>query len=344
MSERVSSLDEGYLAGDLSVFPEAIDDKDSLYAVRNNAETFLKQSLPYSANNIIVDDASGFPPQGLLRIGPPAGESGIAEIIYYAQRTDSVFTGTIRGFVGSRQSQWNAGDNVINAVAAETHNAIKDAIINIENYIGLETQPDASSLNGRLRALETKYLSPKALFRVFPKKGPPPLKVRFQNFSTGNVVRYLWDFGDGGFSLDRNVTHTYFAEGIYTIKLNVITSTGGQGTTIKTEYIKVSEDEALSFFYVVQSDASKPAYSVETANGIAGAVAAAFDFVDQSEGNIASRIWVFGDGDDETVSDPNIHTVTHTFQAPGEYNPTLLLIFADERQRIVTLDEPVVVI
>jgi PKD repeat protein len=74
------------------------------------------------------------------------------------------------------------------------------------------------------------------------------------------------------------------------------------------------------------------------------AVPATFNFVDQSEGNIATRIWVFGDGEDETVSDPNIHTTTHQYPVPGEYDPTLLLIFADERQRIVLLDEPVVVI
>jgi len=350
MPERVSSLDEGYQAGDLSVFPEAIDDKDSLYTVRNNAQTVLKQSLPYSAQNIIVNDASAFPPQGLLRIGPPPGELGMAEIVYYAQRTDTVFTGTIRGFVGSRQNQWNAGVHVINAVSAEAHNAIKDAIINIENYIGLETQPAEGSIHARLRALETKYLAPKAVFRAFPKKGPPPLKVRFQNFSSGNVVRYLWDFGDGGFSLERSVTHTYYSEGFYTVKLNVITSTGAQGTSIKPNYIKVSEDEAISFFYAVLANPSRPAYSVETAQELVSsgtdpsAVAAVFNFVDQSEGNIATRIWVFGDGNDETVSDPNVHTVNHTYQAPGEYNPTLLLIFADERQRIVTLDEPVVVI
>jgi PKD repeat protein len=193
-------------------------------------------------------------------------------------------------------------------------------------------------------------LAPKAIFRAFPKKGPPPLKVRFQNFSCGNVVRYLWDFGDGGFSLERNITHTYYGEGFYTVKLNVITSTGAQGTSTKTEYIKVSENDAISFFYVVQSDVSKAAYSVETAERLVSteddpdAEAAVFNLVDQSEGNIASRIWVFGDGENETVLDPNIHTTTHTFSIPGEYNPTLLLIFADERQRIVTLDEPVVVI
>jgi PKD repeat protein len=350
MPDRVSSLDEGYVAGDLSLFPEAIDDKDSLYEVRNNAQTLLKQSLTYSAKNIVVEDASIFPPQGLLRIGPPAGEEGLAEIIYYGSRTNTVFTDTIRGFVGSRQNQWNAGSHVLNAVAAEVHNAIKDAIINIETYVGVDHLPAEGTVNDRLRAMEVKYLAPKAIFRSFPKKGPPPLKVRFQCLCSGDVVRYLWDFGDGGFSLERSPIHTFYSEGIFTIKLNVITSTGAQATTIKPNYITVSEDQALSFFYVVQADSSKPAYSVETAQRLVdtgenpSAVPATFNFVDQSEGNIATRIWVFGDGEDETVSDPNIHTTTHQYPVPGEYDPTLLLIFADERQRIVLLDEPVVVI
>ncbi len=48
MADRVSTLDRGYRTGDLSLFPLAIDTKDSLYQVRNGAETFLTQSVTYN--------------------------------------------------------------------------------------------------------------------------------------------------------------------------------------------------------------------------------------------------------------------------------------------------------
>jgi PKD repeat protein len=350
MADRVTSVDEGYVAGDLSLFPEAIDDRVVLYQAANNAETVLKQGLPYNADKIIVEDATQFPPQGLLRIGVPPGEPGIAEIVYYGGRTDTVFTNTQRGFVGSRQNQWTAGVPVVNAVMAEPHNAVKDAIINMEAYNGLRTSTDTNTIAGKVRLLEVKHVAPKALFRAFPRFGAPPLNVRFQNFSSGNVIRVLWDFGDGGTSLERSPNHTFYAEGEYTVTLTIVTSTGAQGITTKENYIRVSEEESLVFFYAVQADQSQPAYSADTAADLVetganpSAVPATFSFVDQSEGEIASRVWVFGDGESETALDPNFHSTTHTYQSPGEYEPGLLLVYADERQLFVPLDYKVIVI
>ena len=134
---RIDSLNTGYITGDLSLYPEAVDDKDSLYEVRNNATTVLKQSVGYSAKKIIVEDASGFPPQGLIRITNKKINSG--ELIYYANRTGNTFNNLVRGFAGSRQNQWNLGSSVTNSVSAEHHNAVKDAIIKTEiNYVNIK--------------------------------------------------------------------------------------------------------------------------------------------------------------------------------------------------------------
>ena len=349
MTEKVSSLDQGYEAGDLSLFPSAIDDRDNLYEAKNNAETVLKQVLPFNGTLIIVDDASKFPSNGLLRIGREAGEPGSAEFIYYDSRTDSVFKELIRGFAGSSQNKWFSRAPVTSAVMAEHHDSVKDALLNIEAKVGTSASPAVSSLAKELHDLEVKYLAPQALFRVFPAKGVPPLTTTFQNFSGGHIIRYLWDFGDGSNSIERSPTHTYQNEGFYTVKLNVITSTGGQGVTTKRNYIEVSEDQTVPFFYVVQNNTSNPAYSVETAEIIAAttdptAQAATFNFVDQTDGDVLQRYWVFGDGETLSVDDPNIHTATHVYDEPGEYDPSLILIFSDEKLRRAFLNESVVVI
>jgi len=49
MVDRISASDDGYSTGDLSVFPEAIDTKETLYEVSNNAVTVLKQTLNYNS-------------------------------------------------------------------------------------------------------------------------------------------------------------------------------------------------------------------------------------------------------------------------------------------------------
>lgn len=337
---RLSSLDQNYVTGALSNFPDNLDTKDSLYEVKNNAETKLRTSLSYNGKLIIVEDASLFPEKGLLRIGPPPGKSGAAELIYYNLRTNDTFKELTRGFAGSRQNQWPAGSWATNAVTAEPHNAVKDAILNIQEKIGTKNTPADGSLNDRLNYLEARFLAPKASFRAFPKKGPVNTKIRFQNFSEGDVVRYLWDFGDGTQSTDKHPQHTYLQEGLFTVKLSVITSTGGQGIATKDNYIEISNQEKESFFYVSPQE-------IGTSNVTAiqnGTTPTNFKFVDQTDGDVRQRFWIFGDGTENLVEEnPNIHEIEHIYENPGVYDPSLLVVFSDENIRRIFLTKKVVV-
>jgi PKD repeat protein len=349
MSDRISSLDSGYQTGDLSLFPEALDDKDVLYEATNNSTILLKQTVSFNSKVIIVEDTTGFPDKGHLRIGPEPGMPGQYEFVSYEKRTKNTFQNLKRGFAGSSIGQWPAKKSwVSNTVFADHHNAIKDAIINIEQDLGLIKSPDPESLNGILKAQEVRFLAPKPLFRAYPIKGPPQLKVRFQNFTTGYIARYLWDFGDGGTSLEKSPTHTYVTEGVYTVKLNVVTTTGAQGIATKIEYIVVDSDEALPFFYV---DSVSNPYSTETSNlsksnndANDDVEAKEFRFIDQSDGDIVQRNWIFGDGTTYTEEDPDVHEVTHVYQKPGEYIVTELIQFSTGRLKRVELPEPLVVL
>lgn len=350
---RIASTDIGYITGQLSLFPEALDSKQQLYTATNNAETILKQSLTYSGKYIVVENNADFPDNGILRIGPPPGESGSAEMVYYDTKTNGVFRNLIRGFAGSRQNPWPVKSNVSMAVFAEHHNACKDAIIQIESNLGKEKFPEASSLNGILKTQENRFLSARPLFRAFPLKGSPPLKVRFQNFSTGPTIRYLWDFGDGTTSVEQSPTHTYLKEGVYTVKLNIITSLGAQGVITKTGYITVSEEEKSPFFYVTPSQG----YSIKTAaeRTAKGSPTdpTVFNFVDQTDGDVVQRYWVFDgagkyNGEDvpsQSIPEynPNIHTTNFTYNLPGEYEPSLLVLFENQKLKRVFLKDLITV-
>ena len=107
-----------YQTGDLSLYPEVLDDKSSLYVANNNAEATLKQSLGYNNKFIIVDDATAFPPYGLLRISKSTNPDSF-ELVYYDKRNDTTFMNIIRGFAGSNASAWQSVETTVkNAVMA----------------------------------------------------------------------------------------------------------------------------------------------------------------------------------------------------------------------------------
>lgn len=350
---RIASTDTGYVTGQLSLFPEALDSKHQLYDATNNSETALKQSLTYAGKYIVVEDNTNFPDNGIIRIGPPPGETGPAELIYYNNKTNGVFRNLVRGFAGSRQNPWPVKSHVSMAVFAEHHNACKDALIQIETNLGTSEFPSQDSLNGILKTQENRFLSARPLFRAYPLKGAPPLKVRFQNFSTGPTIRFLWDFGDGTTSVEQSPTHTYLKEGIYTVKLNIITSLGAQGVITKTGYITVSEEEKLPFFYVTPNQGYSIKTAAErTASGIP-TDPTIFNFVDQTDGDVIQRYWVFdGEGQYNGIDvpsqsipeyNPNVHTTNFTYNLPGEYEPSLLVLFENQKLKRVFLRDLITV-
>jgi len=318
VADRVASTDVGYLPGDLSIYPAAVDSKEQLYEARNNAATVLAQTLTYAGRRVHAADASAFPAEGLLRVG--------GEVLYYSTRTNTAFKDLIRPFAGSERGSWPPGTPVLGSVMGEYHNALVDAIINLQRTLGVKTDPNFLSLHGILQRQEQRFLAPKPLFRAVPKSGLPPLNVRFQNFSSGAAIRFLWEFGDGTTSTADNPSHTYLVEGSYTVKLNMITDLGATGVASKKGYIRVAGNAGIPFFYV-------------TPEG--GTTNTEFQFVDQTQGEVASRHWVWGDGTNTKEDDPDVHAASHSYDVAGTYRPKLLVVFTDGRVQPVDLPDPI---
>lgn len=321
MAQRISTLDSGYISGDLSLYPETVDTTDSLYEARNNAETVLVQSVSYSSKYLVAESTEKFPESGLIKLGN--------EIIYYGKKTNILFQDLKRGFAGSKQLHWSKGTKIKLSVFAEMYNSKKDAIIKIETNLGEKDNPESTSLNGILKKQENRFLAPKPLFRAFPRSGPAPLTTKFQNFSSGDPIRFIWDFGDGATSIEENPEHVYAADGNYTVTLNMITSLNAKGIIVKTDYIKVDAEEKPAFFYVTP---------------MVSTTGSEITFIDQTDGDITDRYWIFGDGENETISDADQHTTTHTYSTTGSFSPSLLLVFSDGRNKRLVLEEPIIII
>ncbi|MCL2510980.1 MAG: PKD domain-containing protein [Bacteroidales bacterium] len=91
--------------------------------------------------------------------------------------------------------------------------------------IGVISTPFQSQTSADFKASETVFCS-------------TPATVSFINKSM-NAITYLWDFGDGTTSTEKNPVHTYTQEGYYTVTLSVDGGECGDGTVTKTNYIKV---------------------------------------------------------------------------------------------------------
>lgn len=116
----------------------------------------------------------------------------------------------------------------------------------------------------------------------------------------GNIVSYLWDFGDGNQSSLASPDHTYGATGTYTAKLTVIDDRGASNTSS----LQVA---------VIDSGVNQ----VPTASFIFNTQGREVNFIDQSldnDGQVVSWSWEFGDGTQSSVQAPK-----HVYQAVGSY-------------------------
>jgi PKD repeat protein len=85
---------------------------------------------------------------------------------------------------------------------------------------------DGSSAESSV-TISVRSLSIKACFSMKPEIGEAPLEVAFDpSCSTGSVVRYRWDFGNGKTSTQRKPETVYSNPGNYEVSLEVMDSTG----------------------------------------------------------------------------------------------------------------------
>ncbi len=137
--------------------------------------------------------------------------------------------------------------------------------------------------------------------------------IDFFDYSVGNPTSWAWDFGDGSSSTIQNPSHTYAANGTYTVTLS-ISSANCSNSISQTVIIGTTSSCQAAF-------TSNPDSNV--ANTII--------FTNQSTGNINSWNWSFGDSTSSTSQNPS-----HTYANAGTYSVTLMIYGAQNCQSIVT--------
>lgn len=119
-------------------FPTSLDDDASLFLAVNNLRTTLTSSISDSDLTIPVITTSGFPNTGFITILSDPDDITKAEAISYEGYTATTFSGTQRGAGGTPALPHDGGDNVDLTIVAAHHNELKDAVIALENFVGIE--------------------------------------------------------------------------------------------------------------------------------------------------------------------------------------------------------------
>ena len=165
-----------------------------------------------------------------------------------------------------------------------------------------------------------------AIFTFQPQEPRINETVQFIDQSVGNIIRWLWDFGDGEGSSQQNPAHKYTTAGTYTVKLLVEDTTGA--TDITTEEITVRPPNRPPQANFAFSPTNPPAGE-------------AVQFADQSsdpdgDETIISWSWNFGDGGTSTSQNPS-----HTYANAGTY--TVKLTVTDSEGLTDSISKQVVV-
>ncbi len=159
---------------------------------------------------------------------------------------------------------------------------------------------------------------PRAAFTAEPWEGPAPLTVTFDaSASTGQILRYAWDFGDGAVLEVTNpiVQHTYTEPGQYWVELTVTDAAGLSHSAQRRVSVRAQGGTLVAEFTVTPNNFVGDRYVVMVGEEVS------LD-ASPSTGNIVSYRWDFGDG-----ASAEGKVVTHAFQASGEY--TVRLTVAD---------------
>ena len=148
----------------------------------------------------------------------------------------------------------------------------------------------------------------------------------------GKIVKYLWDFGDGTTTPEKNPSYEFLVSGSYTIELTITDDDGASDVDRITISVKefIPNKPPIASIYADKTRINEG----ETINFESGGS-------DDPDGKIINYEWDFGDGSTSINANPS-----HEFQNSGSYTVKLTVFDDDDDTGIDTISilvvEPVV--
>ena len=201
---------------------------------------------------------------------------------------------------------WNFGDGQTSSLQNPSHAysqpGIYSACLSIQGA-------DSTCFDLTCDTIFVGYISP--CHAEFSYVQPAPLKVYFNNNSTGGNDIYMWNFGDGTYSAEVSPVHVFPSSGYYIVGLSI-----GDSTTSCFDFTSTMVN-------VWDSIGGGGCHAEFTYYGDSLNSEFVIQFVDQSTagtGYISSWYWQFGDGTTSTLQNP-----AHTYPSNGVFVASLTI-------------------
>ena len=186
---------------------------------------------------------------------------------------------------------WDFGDGTTSSTAIPTHTYTIAGVYNVQLIITTAAGCADTTL---VKSAITILAKPVAKFKVSTTNSCAQDLITFTDESTGNVKKWLWDFGDNTTSSIQNPSHFFYDTGYHDIQLIV----GNSGCYDTIKYDKYLYINAPIADYVDSFDCSKPLERRFTNHSIGA----------------DTWSWSFGDGSTSVLWNP-----IHTYANPGKY-------------------------
>lgn len=339
-----------------SNYPNSFDDDSNLYLVHDSLRLRLSEDYNPGDTTISVDSDplfDRFPEVGILTLTEQCSDIALRAIsLKYTGKGTDTFTGLtlLDGFTDSVKSK-RITDVTLNVVAPH-HNQLKDALIAIENFVGIQGEIVSTPLTGtmeeRINYLRKLVLSPKAWFSAANRIGIVPLTVEIKDFSTREPDTWAWDFGDtdtetitrSSTIVSGDVAKTYDTPGIYDVSLTVTNQYGTDTISIPnfvTARVQAPDEATIEFLPttaqiysggVIRSRTSQIISAIIDSNG------------QQPMDTITNYVWEFNDD----LQHENLETASASYSVGGIYDVKLRTETELGAYRITTFENVVDII
>ncbi len=258
---------------------------------------------------ISVDQPPNQSPRAVASADPLAGDAPLE--VNFDGTASSDPDGSIVSYA------WDFGDSNSDTGSTVSHTytqpGVYTAVLTVTDDGGAEAT-DRVTINVSQAANE----KPIAVADANPREGYLPLDVSFDASASsdadGSIASYHWDFGDGQSANGATASHTYTDLGSFTVLLTVTDDQGERATaTLVIRTLEVPNEKPIA---------------LATADPVSGMVSLVVEFSGQgstdSDGNIISYAWDFGDGQSSDQMD-----ASHTYSSAGRFLAILTVLDDD---------------
>lgn len=263
---------------------------------------------------LIVTDDSGLPcntgqdDKIITVIEAPVANAGPDQIACASSpvQFDGTRSTDVDGIVNT--FEWDFGDGEFGGGASPVHIYPKPGVYKVTLTITGDLVGDCDNTD-KDEMIVTVVEAPVASFEaetLLAEKSDGIFDASKSFTSSGSIIRYEWDFGDGNFAEGKIVKHAYNSFGKYQANLKIITDSEGECSTSRDFKLITVNSKPVA---VAKSVEAAAANQLIEFTGIGSS---------DKDGEIVNYIWHFDDG-----SKKEGITINHFFEKAGRYRVIL---------------------